>query len=135
MSAPRPGRRRTRLWTIKEAIGVRAVAVLRKAGCSLQQIRAAQAAIDRDPALRDTNATLVWNGTQVLVVHEDGAVESLLRYPGQLVFRAVALPIGLWSEETDKALSYVWDDELPQGKVYSSRELALAARPPATAAS
>jgi DNA-binding transcriptional MerR regulator len=123
-----PGRRRTRLWKIEDAIVVRALAVLRHAGCPLQQIRLARSAIEADLGKRGVSATLVWNGSDVLLVDEQGEVESLLKYPGQRVFRAVALPVGRWSEETNKSVVFIWDDEIPKGPVFSTRELALAAR-------
>lgn len=125
---PLPGRRRTRLWTIEDAVVVRALAVLRRAGCPLQQIREAKDAVERDLGRLGADATLIWNGSELVRIDHEGNVESLLRYPGQQLFRTFALPVGIWGEESSRSVMYIWDDQLPRGPLYETRALALAAR-------
>lgn len=122
-----PGRRRTRLWTVSDAVVVRAVAHLRLAGCPLQQVRRARAVLEDRFGRFGADATLVWNGSDVLKVDHEGRVESILRYPGQQVFRPVALPIGVWQEETTKSIRYIREDDLRVGVPRATMELAMKA--------
>jgi hypothetical protein len=122
-----PGRRRTRLWTVSDAVVVRAVAHLRLAGCPLQQVRRARSAIEDRFGRFGADATLVWNGSDVLKVDHEGRVESILRYPGQQVFRPVALPIGVWQEETSGSILYIREDDLLVGVPRATRDLAMTA--------
>jgi|SRR5664279_4186808 len=122
-----PGRRRTRLWTVADAVVVRAVAHLRLSGCPLQQVRKAREAIEDDFGRFGADATLAWNGSDILKVDHEGAVESILRYPGQQVFRPVALPIGAWQAETSESVLYIRQDDLLAGTPRSSRKLAMKA--------
>ena len=123
-----PGRRRTRIWTIEDAIVVRTVAELRHSGCPLQQIRKACKEVKALKGKLGADTTLAWDGSDILKVGAEGEVESVLRYPGQQVFRPVALPLGLWQGETTKAVQYIRRDLLPTGNPQPSRELALKAR-------
>lgn len=122
-----PGRRRTRLWTIQEAVVVRAIAELRQSGCPLQQVRRARKKIERTWGRLGPDATLAWDGSDVLRVDHEGAVESLLKYPGQQVFRAVALPIAVWRRESKDAALFIRRDRLARGVPQTSRELAARA--------
>lgn len=122
-----PGRRRTRLWTVSDAVVVRAVAHLRLAGCPLQQVRKARAAIEGRFGRFGADATLAWDGSDVLKVDHEGKVESILRYPGQQVFRPVALPLGAWQEETSGSILYIREDDLLVGIPRPTRELAMKA--------
>jgi hypothetical protein len=122
-----PGRRRTRLWTVSDAVVVRAVAHLRLAGCPLQQVRKARAAIERRSGRFGADATRAWDGSDVLKVDHEGNVESIVRYPGQQVFRPVALPIGAWRAETTGSILYIREDDLPMGVPRATRELAMKA--------
>lgn len=122
-----PGRRRTRLWTVADAVVVRAVAHLRLAGCPLQQVRRARAVLEDRFGRFGADATLVWNGSDVLKVDHEGRVESILRYPGQQVFRPVALPIGAWQAETTKSIRYIREDDLLVGVPRPTMELAMKA--------
>jgi hypothetical protein len=122
-----PGRRRTRLWTIQDAVVVRAIAVLRLAGCPLQQVRRARARIEATWGRVGADATLAWDGSDILRVDREGAVESLLKYPGQQVFRPVALPIALWHRETRNVALFIRWDKLSTGIPRSTRELATRA--------
>jgi MerR HTH family regulatory protein len=122
-----PGRRRTRLWTVSDAVVVRAVAHLRLAGCPLQQVRRARVAIEDRFGRFGADATLVWNGSDVLKIDHEGKVESILKYPGQQVFRPVALPIGAWQDETSDSILYIREDDLVVGVPRATRELAMKA--------
>jgi DNA-binding transcriptional MerR regulator len=117
-----PGRRRTRLWRVEDAVVVRAVASLRAAGCSLQRIRAAVQSIEGSADALGSDATLYWDGFDVLKIDHEGAVESLLRYPGQRVFRPVALPLGLWDRETKSRASFIDSGDLKTGRPFETRE-------------
>ena len=122
-----PGRRRTRLWTVADAVVVRAVAHLRLSGCPLQQVRKAREAIEDRFGRFGADATLVWNGSDILTIDHEGKVESILRYPGQQVFRPVALPIGAWQDETSKSILFIREDDLLVGVPRATRELAMKA--------
>lgn len=117
-----PGRRRTRLWRVEDAVVVRAVASLRAAGCSLQRVRQAAQAIAGSADALGSDATLYWDGFDVLMVDHQGAVESLLRYPGQRVFRPVALPLGLWDSESKSNARFISSDDLKTGRASGTRE-------------
>jgi DNA-binding transcriptional MerR regulator len=120
-----PGRRRTRLWRVEDAVVVRAVASLRAAGCSLQRVRQAARSIAGSADALGSDATLYWDGFDVLMIDHEGVVESLLRYPGQRIFRPVALPLGVWDSETKVIAQFIDSDDLKTGRTYDTREEAL----------
>jgi DNA-binding transcriptional MerR regulator len=94
------GRRVTRRWSVQDAVVVRAVKALRDAGCPMRKLRDAQARLrdDWEPALRGRH--LYWDGEDLLRIGPWDEVESLVRRPGQQVFKLVALPVDAWAEET-----------------------------------
>ena len=119
-----PGRRRTRLWTIRDAVVVRAVAELRSSGCSLQQVRRARAQVENDWGEVGSDTTLVWTGGDVVRIGPDGQVESLVRQPRQQVFRFVTLPLGYLQGEAAKQVRYISEDCLAVGVPATTREKA-----------
>jgi hypothetical protein len=96
-----PGRRRTRLWSVEDAVIVRTIAALRAAGCPLQQVRRARDVVSATWGSFGADTTLVWTGNDVVRVGPEGDVESLLVRPRQQAFRAVALPLAVWRGEAD----------------------------------
>lgn len=110
-----PGRRRTRLWTVRDAVIVRAVAVLRDSGCSLQQVRRARAQVEDEWGGVRADTTLVWTGGDVVRIGPEGEAESLLKMPRQQVLRFVALPLGSWRDETSRAVGYIREDSVALG--------------------
>jgi DNA-binding transcriptional MerR regulator len=112
-----PGRRRTRLWTIQDAVVVRAVVELRASGCPLQQVRRACDEVTHNWGAFDSDTTLVWTGGDVLRIGPQGDVESLLRHPLQQVLRVVALPLGAWrnATATSRSVRYIREDRVSGG--------------------
>jgi DNA-binding transcriptional MerR regulator len=123
-----PGKRRTRLWTIEDAIVVRAIAELRKAGCSLQILKKARAQLDPELQGLSANSTLFWTGSDLIEVRPDGYAQSLVKKPFQQVFLLMAMPLGGWHAETTKAVGYIRRDQLKLGNPYPTEEEARAAR-------
>lgn len=119
-----PGRRRTRLWTVRDAVVVRAVAALRDAGCSLQQVRRATAQVETDWGGIRADTTLLWTGGDVVRIGPDGEMESLLRLPRQQVLRFVALPLGWWQAEASHAVGYIRKDRVALGVPAATRHKA-----------
>lgn len=122
-----PGRRRTRLWTVLDAVIVRAVAALRVSGCSLQQVRRATAQVEKEWGRVRADTTLVWTGDDVVRIGPDGQIESLLRLPRQQVLRFVALPLGSWQGEASQAVGYIRKDRVEFGVPAATQERALKA--------
>lgn len=110
-----PGRRRTRLWSVRDAVVVRTINALREAGCTLQQVRRARDAVIAQWGSFGSDATLVWTGSDVLRVGPEGEVESLLRRPRQQAFRAVALPLSVWRDQTDAEVLEIRADHIVDG--------------------
>src|SRR5688572_5089330 len=71
-----PGRRRTRLWTVRDAVVVRTISALREAGCPLQRVRAARDEVVAKWGTFGPETTLVWTGSDILEVGPEGEVES-----------------------------------------------------------
>lgn len=124
---PEPGKRRVRLWSVKDATVVRTVAELRNSGCSLQKVRQACSELDARWGGLRSDTVLVWDGADVLHIGRNGAVESLLKRPRQQVFRVIALPIGLWSQEARAEVRYLREDRLATGVPARTRTLAMEA--------
>lgn len=93
------GRRRTRLWSIQDAVSARAIKVLRDAGCPLQTLRRARKYLKQNWELALSGQLLYWDGQDLLGIGPWDAVESLVREPGQQAFRLVALPLDRWAQE------------------------------------
>lgn len=124
---PEPGKRRPRLWAVRDVILVRTITELRASGCPLQRVRAACRQLEeRWDGLR-ADTVLVWNGADVLRLGRSGGLESLLQHPGQQVFRLVTLPIGHWHREALGAASYLREDLVEYGVPVPTRDLALKA--------
>ncbi|MGO9180073.1 MAG: MerR family transcriptional regulator [Candidatus Limnocylindrales bacterium] len=110
-----PGRRRTRLWTVRDAVVVRTIAALRESGCALHQVRRARDAVTEQWGSFGSDATLVWTGSDVLRIGPEGEVESLLRRPRQQAFRAVALPLSVWRDQTGAEVLEIGADRIADG--------------------
>lgn len=94
-----PGHRRSRLWTIEDAVLARAVKVLRDAGCPVRVLKKARGFLEDEwkPLLGANH--LFWDGTDLFRLGAWSEVESIVRNPGQQAFRMVALPVDAWAEE------------------------------------
>jgi DNA-binding transcriptional MerR regulator len=110
-----PGRRRTRLWTVRDAVVVRTIAALRSSGCPLQQVRRARTQIENEWGGIRSDTALMWTGGDVVRIGPDGEIESLLRLPRQQVLRFVVLPLGSWQAEASKAVAYIRQDRVALG--------------------
>jgi len=92
------GPRRPMLWSVRDAVVVRAVKALRDAGAPLQRVRAAKRELERGWGEALGKAMLLWDGADVLRLGTWGELESVVKRPGQSVIRLVALPVGAWRE-------------------------------------
>lgn len=124
---PEPGRRRVRLWTVKDVISVRTVAELRASGCSLQKVRLACEELDNKWHGLRADTVLFWDGRDVLRIGRQGAVESLLKRPQQQVLRLVALPLGRWHAEASASIVYLHENRIATGVPAPTRAMAMAA--------
>jgi|ERR1035437_8888247 DNA-binding transcriptional MerR regulator len=122
-----PGRRRTRLWTVQDAVVVRTVAELRASGCSLQKIKKACQELENRWDALSSKATLFWDGGDVVSLDEEGRAESLLQQPHQQLLRLTELPISRWRTATASEVKYIHVDNLPLGVPADSPEHALKA--------
>jgi DNA-binding transcriptional MerR regulator len=121
-----PGKRRTRLWTVQDAVVVRAVAELRASGCPLQQVRKAHDQLRGDWAAIGPETTLLWTGGDVIRLGAEGEAESLVRQPRQQVLRLVELPLGRWRTETARSVRYIRKNNLERGVPAATHQAALA---------
>ena len=112
---PPPGRREAtgrhrvvRMFTIEDAVRIRLVRTLRKAGCPLGRIEAAQRFIARNWNSSLTSEALLWNGERLIAVENWDAVLKTWRnatdvssFPGQQMLPGIGLiPFRAWAEET-----------------------------------
>lgn len=95
----RPGHRVSRLWTLEDAVLVRAIKVLRDAGCPVRILRKAQSFLDEEwkPLLGSSH--LFWDGSDLFRIGDWSEVESTVKNPGQQAFRIVTLPVDAWAQE------------------------------------
>ena len=95
-----PGRRRSRLWTVEDAVLARAIKVLRDAGCPVRVLSKARKFLeDQWKPLLGTHH-LFWDGADLFRLGDwSEVVESIVRNPGQQAFRMVTLPVDAWAEE------------------------------------
>ena len=118
---PSSGRRRAMLWSVRDAVTVRAVKVLRDAGAPLQRVRAAKRELERGWGEALGKAVLIWDGADVLRLGTWGELSSLLKHPGQHVLHAVALPVGAWRAEAEaEAVTLPSQPHKPQAKARSA---------------
>jgi DNA-binding transcriptional MerR regulator len=110
-----PGRRRTRLWSVKDAVVVRTVAELRASGCSLQRIRDACRQLDNKWEGLKSNTTLRWEGGDLIQIDEEGRAESLVNAPHQQVFRLTEVPVGQLRADTSREVRWLREDNLAYG--------------------
>lgn len=115
---PGSGRRRPMLWSVRDAVIVRAIKALRDAGAPLQRVRRAQKVLEeRWGEAIGADAVLIWDGGDLLKLGTRGELVSLVKAPGQNVIRVVALPIGDWRAEAERE-AYIVDlrPARPQGR-------------------
>jgi DNA-binding transcriptional MerR regulator len=116
-----PGRRRSRLWSVQDAVFVRAVKALRDGGCPLQTIRKAQTLLEQrwKQTLRDV--VLFWDGKDLLGLGPWGRWSSLVQSPGQQVLHVVALPLQHWRRETESVMQLAAATRREQAVAYGDR--------------
>ncbi|MGH9894621.1 MAG: MerR family transcriptional regulator [bacterium] len=98
------GRRRTRLWSTQDAVTVRTVKALKDSGAPPRRIKAASKALKEGWGETLGEAVLLVVGRDVLRIGPWGEVSSLVEAPGQQVLVVVALPVGVWRSEAERAL-------------------------------
>jgi DNA-binding transcriptional MerR regulator len=98
---PARGNRYTRYWSVRDAVVVRLIKTLREAGCPLQRIVTAKRFLEERWGETLSSSIMIWTGSELMSVGKWGEVKSVWKHPGQLAFKAVALPVGQWREETE----------------------------------
>lgn len=117
-----PGKRRTRLWSVEDLVIVRTIHELRRAGCTLQRVRAAKKYLLDHGSDLSSSTVLLWDGADLRHVDEWGQVTSVLAQPGQGVFHLVALPIGDWKREGTEVASFIRTDRVKLGTPCDTEE-------------
>ena len=110
-----PGRRKTRLWSVQDAVVVRTIASLRASGAPLQRVRSAVKHLQQLWDGLQPDSHLVWDGSDIQYVTEWGAVESMVVRPGQQVLQVVALPVGHWADASKSGVRYISRANLSRG--------------------
>lgn len=103
------GRRVTRYWNVREVVTVRAIRMLRSAGCPLQVVRQVHRVLQDHWSATLTDRILIWTGSSVVSIDATDTVMSLYPNTGQGVIRQtishlVTLPVGAWQTEAEQAL-------------------------------
>jgi hypothetical protein len=105
------GKRVEQYWSVADVVAVRAIRALRRHGATLQQIQNARTNIVRWGA-EMSDATLYWDGRDIVIQTADGEFVSALRAPGQRMWVVAALPLGTWYQEAVEAAAPVPIDTL-----------------------
>jgi DNA-binding transcriptional MerR regulator len=87
-----------RLWSLDDALSVRAIKALRDAGCPLQRVRTVKALLASDKATM-TSAILFWDGSDVKLLGRWGEVQSMLQRPRQQILHVLAIPLHSWRSD------------------------------------
>lgn len=97
------GKRRTRLWSIADVVGVRALKELRDAGAPARVLTRAQRTLQDNwtSSLRDR--MLYWDGGDLIHIDEWTNIMSLVKAPGQTVFKIIAMPLDEFRREAEAA--------------------------------
>jgi len=97
---PRAGKRYPRYWSLDDLVLVRSIKALRDAGCSLQKVARVKELLEEQWTRGAGARFLYWDGSDISLVDDEGAVTALLLRPGQLqigaVVSAVVLPLEAW---------------------------------------
>jgi DNA-binding transcriptional MerR regulator len=93
------GKRRTRRWSVRDVVCVRAIQELRRAGASVHMLAKARDELQEHWSDSLTGQLLVWDGRDVLMVDAWENVVSLVRHPGQAALQLVALPVAAYAAE------------------------------------
>lgn len=89
------GHRVERWWSIEDVVVVLTIRALRRMGASLAEVRRAEKHLrEWGRSFADTQA--YWDGTDIVVMDENGAPASAVRWPGQFVLFESRLPLGAW---------------------------------------
>ena len=98
------GRRRVRLWSVADAVAVRALKHLRDAGAPVRLLAKARKTLAADwtPAL--SAQMLFWDGADLLQLDEWKNLLSLIKEPGQGALHVVALPLEVFTRDAEAAI-------------------------------
>lgn len=96
---PSEGKRSDRFWSVQDLVTVRCIKALRQSGCPLQQLRRARAEITRVWETELSSMVLFWDGSDLVAADAWGAMQSLIRHPGQQMLHVVAVPLAEWRED------------------------------------
>jgi hypothetical protein len=93
------GKRKTRRWSISDAVCVRALKELRDAGAPVRLLVRARQQLKDGWHQSLTSKVLFWDGGDVLLLDDWENLVSLVREPGQSALRIVALPLGTFASD------------------------------------
>lgn len=98
------GRRKARLWSISDAVAVKALKQLRDAGAPVRLLVRARDRLASEWAPSLTSKVLFWDGGDLLRLDEWDNLQSLIREPGQAALHIVALPLARFAAEAEAAI-------------------------------
>lgn len=96
------GHRRTRLWSVRDVVTVRALKELREAGAPVRLLAKAQRVLEDDWTINLRDRMLYWDGGDIVRLDEWSNLISLVRAPGQAVLRIVAVPLDSLRDEAEE---------------------------------
>lgn len=97
------GKRRTRLWSVADVVGVRALKELRDAGAPTRVLTKAHRTLHDTWTTSLRGQMLYWDGGDLIHVDEWSNLMSLVKKPGQSVFRMIAMPLDEFRREAEAA--------------------------------
>lgn len=93
------GKRKTRRWSISDAVCVRTLKELRDAGAPVRLLARAREQLQDSWHQSLTSKVLFWDGGDILLLDDWENLVSLVREPGQSTLRIVALPLGRFASD------------------------------------
>jgi DNA-binding transcriptional MerR regulator len=101
---PSQGRRKTRRWSVRDVVSLRALKALHEAGCPHRLLVEAKRRLADgwEPQLR--GRLLLWDGQDLLAIQPWGTIESIIRQPMQAQLHLVAIPLDLWTDEAQACI-------------------------------
>jgi DNA-binding transcriptional MerR regulator len=110
------GRRRTRRWSIRDIVAIRAIQALHQAGCPVRILTQARAALGDDWAEDLGGKHLIWDGRDLLALRPWGELESIIQSPGQPMLHLLALPVDEWAHHAHAVWRAQQESEQPTAR-------------------
>ncbi|MGN6760654.1 MAG: MerR family transcriptional regulator [Leifsonia sp.] len=119
------GKRKTRRWSIADAVCVLTLKELRDAGAPVRLLVRAREHLKDGWHQSLTSKMLFWDGGDVLLLDDWEKLVSLIREPGQSTLRIVALPLGRFaSDAAAEVVSLTIGSEAPIARTAASKRSA-----------